>query len=181
MGSLVYFLPWLLLGTSTGLLLGTHGFLVMRNPMCLALSSRQKGYCQRMVLDRTMRIQLRVLGVLVCLFGAILFTGASLDSMVLLNLFRVANVLNVVEAGLWILWWSIFLAALGAGLVLEIRQLIRGEPFHCWRMWKVSAILPPIDVFPPVTPKMQQEARFFTIALVSSVVISVGTTVFCQP
>jgi hypothetical protein len=29
-------------------------------------------------------------------------------------------------------------------------------------MWKVSADLGPIDAFPPVTPKMQREARFFT-------------------
>ena len=101
--------------------------------------------------------------------------------MRLLNLWRVANLLAAVSIGLSILWWSIFLAALGTGLVLEIRQLIRGEPFHCWRMWKVSAKLPPIDVFPPVTPKMQKEARFFTIALVSSVVISVGTTAFYLP
>jgi len=71
-------LTGLLLGTSTGLLLGTHGFLVMRNPMCLTLSSRQKGYCQRLVLDAAMRIQLRVLGVLVDLFGASLFTSAPL-------------------------------------------------------------------------------------------------------
>ena len=34
--------------------------------------------------------------------------------------------------------------------------------------------LGPIDVFPPVTLKMQREARFFTIALLSFALISVA-------
>lgn len=66
-------------GVLIGLLVGTFGFLVMRNPMHLALLSWQKGYYQRMVLDTTMRNQLRVLGVLVCLFGTSIF-AASLGS-----------------------------------------------------------------------------------------------------
>jgi hypothetical protein len=66
-------------GLLIGLSVGTFGFLVMRNPMRLTLLSWQKGYYQRMVLDTTMRNQLRVLGVLVCLFGTSIFT-ASLGS-----------------------------------------------------------------------------------------------------
>lgn len=153
-------------GVLIGVLVGTFGFLVMRNPMRLALLSWQKGYYQRMVLDTTMRIQLRVLGVLVCLFGTSIFT-ASLGSSLRLNLF------SVVSEGLWVLMGLIFFAAWGAGLVVAIRQLIRGELFNWWRMWKVSAELGPIDVFPPVTPKMQKEARSFTIALLSLALISV--------
>jgi hypothetical protein len=68
-----------LVGVLIGLLVGTFGFLVMRNPMRLALLSWQKGYYQRMVLDTTMRNQLRVLGVLVCLFGTSIL-AASLGS-----------------------------------------------------------------------------------------------------
>src|SRR5947209_15891946 len=83
-------------GVLIGVLVGTFGFLVMRNPMRLALLSWQKGYYQRMVLDTTMRIQLRVLGVLVCLFGTSIFT-ASLGSALRLNLF------SVVSEGLWVL------------------------------------------------------------------------------
>jgi len=45
-------------------------------------------------------------------------------------------------------------------------------------MWKVSADLGPIDAFPPVTPKMQREARFFTIALLSLALISVIAALF---
>jgi len=160
-------------GVLIGVLVGTFGFLVMRNPMRLALLSWQKGYYQRMVLDTTMRIQLRVLGVLVCLFGTSIFT-ASLGSALRLNLF------SVVSEGLWVLMGLIFFTAWGVGLILAIRQLIRGELFNWWRMWKVSTELGPIHVFPPVTPKMQREARFFTIALLSLALISVVAALFHQ-
>ena len=66
-------------GVLLGLLVGTYGFLVMRNPMCLALLPSQKSYYQRMVLDTTMRNQLRVLGVLACLMGTSIL-AASLSS-----------------------------------------------------------------------------------------------------
>jgi hypothetical protein len=65
-----------LVGVLLGLLVGTYGFLVMRNPMRLALLPWQKSYYQRMVLDTTMRNQLRVLGVLVCLMGTSILAGA---------------------------------------------------------------------------------------------------------
>jgi hypothetical protein len=59
-----------IVGVLIGLSVATFGFLVMRNPMKLTLLSPwQEGYYQRMVLDTTMCIQLRMLGVLVCLFG----------------------------------------------------------------------------------------------------------------
>lgn len=158
-------------GVLLGLLVGTFGFLVMRNPMHLALLSWQKGYYQRMVLDTTMRNQLRVLGVLLCLFGTSIF-AASLGSALRLSF------LNAVSEGLWVLMGLIFFAAWGVGLILAIRQLIRGELFNWWRMWRVSTELGPIDVFPPVTPKMQREARLFTIALLSLAAISVVAAVF---
>jgi hypothetical protein len=113
-------------GVLIGVLVGTFGFLVMRNPMRLALLSWQKGYYQRMVLDTTMRIQLRVLGVLGCLFGTSILT-ASLGSALRLNLF------SVVSEGLWVLMGLIFFKAWGVGLVLAIRQLIRGELFNWFR------------------------------------------------
>jgi hypothetical protein len=154
-----------------GLSVGTFGFLVMRNPMRLTLLSWQKGYYQRMVLDTTMRNQLRVLGVLVCLFGTSIFT-ASLGSALK------ASSLAAVSEGLWVLMGLIFFAAWGVGLVLAIRQLIKGELFNWWRMWKVSSELGPIDVFSPVTPKMQKEARLFTIALLSLALISVVAALY---
>jgi len=158
-------------GVVIGLLVGTFGFLVMRNPMHLALLSWQKGYYQRMVLDTTMRNQLRILGVLVCLFGTSIF-AASLASALKLSF------LAAVSEGLWVLMGLIFFAAWGVGLILAIRQLIKGELFNWWRMWKASSELGTIDVFPPVTPKMQREARLFTIALLSLAVISVIAALF---
>jgi hypothetical protein len=158
-------------GLLIGLSVGTFGFLVMRNPMRLALVSWQKGYYQRMVLDTTMRNQLRVLGVLVCLFGTSIF-AASLGSALKLSF------LTAVSEGFWVLMGLIFFAAWGVGLILAIRQLIKGELFNWWRRWKVSAELGPIDVFPPVTPKMQREARFFTIAPLSLAIISMVAALF---
>jgi hypothetical protein len=158
-------------GVLLGLLVGTFGFLVMRNAMRLALLSWQKAYYQRMVLDTTMRNQFRILGVLVCLFGSSIFV-ASLGSAL-----RVSS-LSAVSEGLWVLMGSIFFAAWGVGLILAIRQLVKGELFNWWRMWKVSAELGPIDIFPPVTPKMQREARCFTIALLSLALISVVAALF---
>jgi hypothetical protein len=115
-------------GVLIGLLVGTFGFLVMRNPMRLALLSWQKGYYRRMVLDTTMRIQLRVLGVLVCLFGTSIFT-ASLGSAPRLNL------LSVVSEGLWVLMGLIFFAAWGVGLILSARDAedAKGSAFLHYR------------------------------------------------
>jgi hypothetical protein len=123
-----------------GLALAVFGFAAMRDPMRLNLnpfSPSAKGYYQRMVLDTAMRIQLRVLGVLVCLLGSSIFT-ASLGSAL-----RVRS-LNTVSEGLWVLMGLIFFAAWGVGLILAIRQLIKGELFNWWRMWKVSADLGPL-------------------------------------
>ncbi len=155
-----------ILGVSLGLLVGTFGFFVMRNPMHLALLSWQKSYYQRMVLDTIMRNQLRILGVLICLFGNSIF-AASLGSALKMRF------LNTVSDELWVLMGLVFFAAWGVGLILAIRQLVKGELFKWWRIWKVSAELGPIDVFPRVTPKMQKEARLFTIALSSLATITV--------
>jgi hypothetical protein len=74
----------------------------------------------------------------------------------------------------------IFFAAWGVGLIFAIRQLFREELFDWWRMLKVSTELGPIDVFPPVTPKMQKEANFFTLALLSLAVVAAATALFRQ-
>ena len=163
-----------IVGSLIGLALAVFGFAAMRDPMRLNLNPffpGAKGYYQRMVLDTTMRIQLRVLGVLVCLFGSRFFT-ASLGSALRLSS------LSTASEGLWVLMGLVFFAAWGVGLILGIRQLIKGELFDWWRMWKVSAELGPIDCFPPVTPKMQKEARFFTIALFCLALISVTSALF---
>ena len=72
----------------------------------------------------------------------------------------------------------IFFALGCVGLILAIRRLIKGQLFDWWRMWKVSAGLVPVECFQPVTPKMQKEARFFTIALFCLALISVTSALF---
>jgi len=165
-----------IVGSLLGLVLAVFGFAAMRDPMRLNLNPflpSAKGYYQRMVLDTMMRIQLRVLGVLVCLFGASIFC-ASLGSAI-----RVGW-LGTASEGLWVLMGLIFFATWGVGLILVIRQLIKGELFDWWRMWKVSAELGPIDLFPPITPRMQREARFFAISLLSLAIMAVAAAVLRQ-
>jgi len=162
----------IVIGVLVGLPLATFGFLVMRNPMRLALlSPGQEGYYQRMVLDYMHRNQLRVLGVLVCLLGAGILTdflGSGLK----------ASLLSTVSEGLWVLMGCIFFVAFGFGLILALRQLIKGELFDWWQMWKVSAELGPIDVSPLVTPKMRKEANIFTVALLFLIAVAAVGAVF---
>ena len=117
----------IVIGVLVGLPLATFGFLVMRNPMRLALlSPGQEGYYQRMVLDYMHRNQLRVLGVLVCLLGAGILTdflGSGLK----------ASLLSTVSEGLWVLMGCIFFVAFGFGLILALRQLVKGELFDWWQ------------------------------------------------
>jgi len=78
-----------------------------------------------------------------------------------------ANFLQDISEGLWVLMGLIFFSAWGFGLILAIRQLFKGQLLDWFRMWKVGTQLGPIDVFPPVTPKMQREAKLFTAALLA--------------
>jgi hypothetical protein len=104
-------------GVLLGLPLAFFGFVVMRNPMRLALlspfSPGTEGYYQRMVLDATMRNQLRVVGVLMCLFGSSIFT-ASLGGMLR------TRFLAAISEGLWVLMGLIFWVAWCSGLVIFI-------------------------------------------------------------
>jgi hypothetical protein len=166
----------IIIGSLIGLILAVFGFAAMRDPMRLNLnpfSPNTKGYYQRMVLDTTMRIQLRVLGVLICLFGSGIF-AASVGSALKLSW------LTAISEGLWVLMGLIFFAAWGVGLIILVRQLFKGELFDWWRMWKVSAELGPVDVFPPVTAKMQREVNLFTIGLVSLALVSAIAALFHQ-
>jgi hypothetical protein len=124
-----------------------------------------------MVLDTTTRIQLRVLGVLGSLLGASILT-ATLGSALK------GRILSAVSEGLWVLMCLIFCAAWGVGLILAIRQLLRGELFDWWRTLKASATFGPIDVFPPVTPRMQKEATIFTLARLSLAAAAAAVALF---
>jgi hypothetical protein len=146
------------IGTVIGAILATFGFLLMRNPMRLAvLAPGARGYYQRMVLDTSSRNQLRILGVLVCTFGLCIGTAASG------GLLR-SRALQSISDGLVVLLWSVFVSAWVAGLILAVIHLVRGRGPGEWsQTWRKSAVLGEINVYPPVTPKMQREAMLFTI------------------
>jgi hypothetical protein len=137
------------------------GFLVMRNPMRLAsLAPGQEGYYQRMVLDRAQRNQLRVLGMIMSLFGLVIFTT------VLSGLLRF-KILDNISKGMLALLWVSFIAAFGSGVIYSIVQVIRGrwkEAFlGSFRMWRQGIELGPIAVDPAITPRMHRESIIFTI------------------
>jgi len=153
-------------GVLVGLPLAAFGFIVMRNPMRLALlSPRAEGYYQRMVLDTPTRNQLRVLGMLVCLLGAGILT-ASLSAILR------ARFLAAVSEGLWVLMGLIFCAASCLGLVLVVWQLFKRHLPNWFEMWRAGVQLGLVDMFPPITPKMQREGLFFTVALLTLATIA---------
>jgi hypothetical protein len=150
-----------IIGAVVGLALAAFGFAAMRNPMRLNLLSfnpAAESYYQRMVPDTSTRNQLRVLGALICLFGSSIFI-ASLGAALKIRF------LNAVSEGLWVLMGCIFFAAWGAGLIVFVWQLLKGQSFNWFEAWKLGAQLGPIDVFPPITPKMRREAQISTAAL----------------
>jgi hypothetical protein len=153
-------------GMLIGFVIATFGFLVMRNPMRLSLlAPGAEGYYQRLVLDTSIRNQLRVFGTLICLFGtSILMASAG-------ALFK-AHVLDAISEGLWELMGLMFLVCWCGGIVLAIWQVSRGRSFNWFQMWRVSAQLGPVNMFPPVTPEMQKEAILFTVGFVSLVCIA---------
>ena len=157
-----------LIGAVIGAILATFGFLVMLNPMRLAmLAPRARGYYQRMVLDTSSRNQLRILGVLVCTFGLCIGTTASGR---LLN----SRVLQSISDGFLVLLWLVFISAWVAGLILVIVQLVRGRGLGDWfQMWRTGAVLGEVNDYPPETPEMQREAIFFTIIFGTLVCITI--------
>jgi hypothetical protein len=121
------------IGAVIGAILATFGFLVMRNPMRLAMfAPRARGYYQRMVLDTSSRNQLRVLGVLLCTFGLCISTAASGGLLK-------SRALQSVSDGFLVLLCLVFISAWGAGLILVIVQLVRRRGFGDWfQTWRTS-------------------------------------------
>jgi hypothetical protein len=158
------------IGAAIGLLGATFGFLVMRNPMRLALlAPGQEGYYQRLVLDTSYRNGLRMLGALICVFGAVILTAA-LGGVLKLNFLKSASDRLPILLGL------IFVAAFVSGLVQTVKQTIKGELFDWFRAWRAGTELGPLDVSPAVTPKMEKEARIFTVALIGLIFITVAAS-----
>jgi len=156
------------IGAMIGAILATFGFLVMRDPMRLAFfSPRARGYYQRMVLDTSSRNQMRILGVLLCIFGLCIGTSAS-------GALLKSRVLQSISGGLLVLLWLVFISAFVAGLILQVVQLLRGRGFgDSFQMWRTSAVLGEVNVYPPVTPKMRREAILFTIIFSALVCITI--------
>jgi hypothetical protein len=149
-----------LIGVIVGLAVGGYGFLVMRNPMRLALLSPWAlGYYQRLVLDIWQRILMRIFGAVISLFGLVILTAA-LGGLVKLRF------LDGASNGLLALMWLLFIGAWVFGLVYTVIQLIRGR-FTGWvnwlAMWKQGVELGPITVSPPITSAIQQESLIFTV------------------
>ncbi|MGA2335894.1 MAG: hypothetical protein WA383_21275 [Terriglobales bacterium] len=153
------------IGVLVSLALTAFGFIVMRNPARMAvLSPGMKGYYQRVMLDTSMRNQLRVVGLVFCLFGASVFTFV-------LNSITKAEFLRTIGEGIWVLLNCVFCVAFCFGLVLTIRQLTRGQFLEWLRMWRRGTELAAVESFTP-TPAMRKEAAFFTLALFASVFIA---------
>ncbi len=154
------------------------GILVMRNPMHLALlSPGSKGYYQRMILDRSQRLQLRVVGMILSFFGLVVFTG------VLSGAFRF-KILDALSKDLLVLLSLSFITTFGFGVVYAVVQLVRGqgrEVFLGWfTMWRRGAELGPIVVYPDVTPRMRSESRMFTVAYCVLVAITLVVALVLQ-
>jgi hypothetical protein len=159
-----------LIGSVIGFALVGFGFLVMRNPVKLVLlAPGEEGYYQRLVLDRSSRVGLRVLGMGVSLFGSVILTAA-------LGGFSGLHFFKVVSDGLLTLMTLLFLGAWGFGALYSIVQLFRGR-FEGWSDWvrrrRVEIELGPIAVYPPATAAMRNEANAFTVGFFVIVVISV--------
>ena len=155
------------IGTAIGGILAALGFLVMWNPMRLAvLAPGARGYYQRIVLETSSRNQLRILGALVCTFGLCISTSASGE------LLR-SHVLLSISDGFVVLLWVVFISAWGAGLILAIMHFARGRGVGDWfQTWRKGAVLGEVKIYPPVTPKMRREAILSAIIFGASLCIT---------
>jgi hypothetical protein len=61
----------------------------------------------------------------------------------------------------------IFYVAWCSGLVIFVWQLFKRRVPNWFAMWRAGVELGPIEMVPSVTPKMQREALFFTVALLT--------------
>jgi len=156
-------------GVLVGVSLAAFGFIVMRNPMRLALlsflSPGVEGYYQRLILDAMMRNQLRVLGAILRLFGSSILSAA-------LGVMFKNHLLASISEGLWILMGLIFCVAWCLGVVLFIWQLFKRNVPNWFAMWRAGVELGPIEMVPSVTPKMQKEAFIFTATFLTLAVVA---------
>ena len=165
-----------LIGALIGAIVATFGFLVMRNPMRLAiLAPGACEYYQRMVLDTPSRNSLSLLGALVCTFGLSIGTAASGGLLK-------SHILQSISDGFFALLWLLFISAWAAGLVYAVVLLVRGRGLGDWfQIWRTSALLGEVNVYPTVTPKMRREAIFSTVIFGGLVCITIVAALVSRP
>jgi hypothetical protein len=157
-----------------GLPIAAFGFRVMRDPMRLSLlAPREEGYYQRLFFDASSRNSARGLGALLCLFGI---------SIVMEGLGHALGVpyLHAAATGIWILMALTFAVFFCLSMGLSVWRLARGKGFgrSDWFLMRQKGIeLGPIDVFPQITPRMDKEARLFTVGLINLVCIAAGAAI----
>jgi hypothetical protein len=139
--------------------IAASGFLVMRNPMRLTLLARgAEVYYQRMILDRSRRNQLRIVGMIISFFGLVILS-------VPLRGLRL-KIFDTLSEGFLVLLWFSFISAFAFGVINAAVQLVRGRGeglFDGFRMRRQGIELGPIAVYPAITPRMCREAKAFTI------------------
>ena len=160
-----------IIGTVVGVAVAIFGFLAMRNPIRLSIfAPGEEGYYQRMVLSASSRNSLRAFGMLICLFGSGIAASA------LAARFK-TRALKDVSTALWSLMTLAFLALWCFGVGFAIWQALRGKSVG-WSEWfqtrKKGIELGPIDVFPPITPRMRREALVFTVGFLVLVLVAAG-------
>lgn len=139
------------------------------------LAPRARGYYQRMVLDSPSRNSLRLLGSLVCTFGLCIGTAASGGLLK-------SRILQSISEGFVALLLLLFISAWVAGLVFAVVQLVRGRGVGDWfQIWRTSAVLGEVNVYPPVTPKMRREAIFSTIIFGGLVCLTIVAALVSLP
>jgi len=125
--------------------------------------------------DTPSRNSLRLLGALVCTFGLCIGTAASGGLLK-------SRILQSISDGFLALLWLLFISAWVAGLIFAVVQLLRGRGFGDWfQIWRTSAVLGDVNVYPLVTPKMQREAIFSTVIFGVLVCITIVTALVSRP
>ena len=157
-----------------GLPVAVFGFLVMRSPIRVSLlAPREEGYYQRAFFDASSRNSTRGFGALVCLFGA----GIATDGLG--HALRAPH-LQAAATGIWLLMSLTFAALFCFGVGLSVWRLITGKS-PGWSDWfrirQTGIELGPIDVFPQITPRMEKEARLFTLGLIILVCLAAGAAI----
>ena len=159
-------------GAIVGLPIAIFGFLVMRNPMRLAIfAPGEEGYYQRAFLDAYSRNSARTFGLFISLFGGGIATAG-------LGAAFKARALQTMSNILLSLMGLTFLALWCFGVAFAIWRALHGKSLG-WSDWfqmrKKGIELGPIDVFPPITSQMRTESLAFTLGFLVLVCVAAGS------